>query len=267
MIPGRIFFVHFPTFCYFLVIMMKKDDNELVYEVLQGNRSSFGILIERYYKDWQTIRAHIEKTREHIPDIQLASDILKHLPMEPQNKPRPEPIIRIPFRNRLPFRYAMVFIAGIFTGFLMFTLFLPGLRTRSAPESQMKGTLYDSRSFDRMKQADNIFFDNNMVRASFNVRYSTGVVEARITFSSLYPIKGLIEFDFNNFQVLNVNNVSVNDQSNIIAAPNYIQINNVGDNQYIVQLLNKNNLQHQVGFKILQNDVPIYQNAVVVNKE
>jgi hypothetical protein len=34
-----------------------------------------------------------------------------------------------------------------------------------------------------------------------------------------------------------------------------------------VQLLNKNSLQHQIGFKILQNDVPVYQNAVVVNKE
>ena len=131
----------------------------------------------------------------------------------------------------------------------------------------MKGTLYDTRGFDQMKQADNILFDNNMIKGSFNVRYSTGIVEARITFSSLYPIKGLIEFDYNNFQVLNVSNVSVNDQSNIIASPNYIQINNVGDNQYIVQLLNKNSLQHQIGFKILQNDVPVYQNAVVVNKE
>jgi uncharacterized membrane-anchored protein YhcB (DUF1043 family) len=258
--------------------MIDKKLIELIYESLDGKLSVEGQRqlmddlarnpdADRYYRDWQKIQAHIEKTREQIPDVQLAPEILKHLPMQSQTQPKPEPIIRTYFWNRLPFRFAMVFIAGIFLGFLIFTFFMPGFRSKPASEARMKGTMYDSRSFDQMKQADNVFFDNSMVKASFNVRYSTGVVEARITLSSLYPVKGVIEFDFNNFQVLNVNNINVNDQSNIIAAPNYIQINNVGDNQYIVQLINKNRLQHQVGIKILQNDVPIYQNAIVVNKE
>jgi hypothetical protein len=258
--------------------MIERKLADLIHESLEGNLTapeqqqltaelSRNPEADRYYRDWQIIRSRIEQTKNSLAEIQLAPEILKHLPMESQHLPKPEPIIRIPFWKRLSFRYSMVLIAGIFLGFMMFSFFAHGTRQKAGDESQMKGTLYDTRGFDQMKQADNILFDNNMIKGSFNVRYSTGIVEARITFSSLYPIKGLIEFDYNNFQVLNVSNVSVNDQSNIIASPNYIQINNVGDNQYIVQLLNKNSLQHQIGFKILQNDVPVYQNAVVVNKE
>jgi hypothetical protein len=80
-------------------------------------------------------------------------------------------------------------------------------------------------------------------------------------------MQGVILFDYNSLQVMNVLNVSVNDQSSISASSNFVQINNSGNNQYVVQLLNKNRLPHQISIKIMQNDIPIYQNAVTVNKE
>jgi len=52
-----------------------------------------------------------------------------------------------------------------------------------------------------------------------------------------------------------------------MAAANFVQINNVGDNKFIIQLYNKNSLQNNIDFKMYQNDMPIYQNSVAVNKE
>ena len=77
----------------------------------------------------------------------------------------------------------------------------------------------------------------------------------------------MIEFDYGSFTVLNVQNVSVNDQSTAMASGNFVQINSVGENSFIIQLYNKNRLPHNIDFKIFQNDSPIYQNSVQVNKE
>jgi hypothetical protein len=131
----------------------------------------------------------------------------------------------------------------------------------------MKGTFYDSRSFDNMKTADVLQYESPLAKAVCNVRYSTKIVELRVDLFSLYPVKSTIEFDYNNFYVLNVQNVSVNEQSNAMTAANFIQINNVGENKFIIQLYNKNSLAHNIDFKIYQNDSPIYQNSIQVNKE
>lgn len=245
-----------------------------------------------YFKDWQKIRSTIDIIKEQTPQIQFAQEIinsinpgvspvtwfrsklrlshrekLNHIPMESQTHHKPEPLLRIPVWNKPEFRYSIVFIAGIFLGFLAFVIFMPGSKTTKAPAFQLKGAMYDSRNFDQMTTADVLVFENAMVKASFNVRYSNSMVEARITLSSLYPVQGVLLFDYNSLQVMNVLNVSVNDQSSISASSNFVQINNSGNNQYIVQLLNKNSLPHQISVKILQNEVPIYQNAVTVNKE
>jgi len=220
-----------------------------------------------YYRDWQKIGNTILKTREQTPEIQLEKEILNRLPMEPTASKKPEPLIRPNIWNMPAFRYSIVFIAGIFLGFLAFSFLVPGNRTSKAPAIQLKGAMYDSRNYDQMTTADNLVFENAMVKASFDVRYSKSIVEARITFSSLYPVQGVILFDYNSLQVMNVLNVSVNDQSSISASSNFVQINNSGNNQYVVQLLNKNSLPHQISIKIMQNEVPIYQNAVMVNKE
>lgn len=220
-----------------------------------------------YYRDWEKISHTMEQTRVQTPDVELRQEILNRLPMEPQLSKRPEPLIRTSFWNKPAFRYSIVLVAGVFLGFIAFSFLMPGTTNTKAPAFQMKGAMYDSRSFDQMSTADNLIFENAMVKASFDVRYSSSIVEARITLSSLYPVQGVITFDYNSLQAMNVVNVSVNDQSSISASPNYVQINNSGNNQYIVQLLNKNNLPHQINIKIIQNDIPIYQNAVTVNKE
>jgi len=220
-----------------------------------------------YYNDWQKIHQSLEKTRELTPDIDFTKEILNRLPMEHQTANKPLPLIRISIWNRPAFRFSLVFAAGVFLGFLGFSLLMPQSANTKAPALQLKGSMYDSRSFDQMVTADNVMFENAMVKATFDVRYSSRIVEARITLSSLYPVQGLIEFDYNSLQVINVLNVSVNDQSSVSASSNFVQINNSGNNQYVIQLLNKNNLPHQISIKIIQNDVPMYQNAVTVNKE
>ena len=220
-----------------------------------------------YYKDWQRIQSTLERTVNQPAEIDLTKEILNRLPMETQHAKKPEPLIRTSFWNRPAFRYSTVFIAGVFLGLLAFSFLMPGTKQKAAPSFKVKGSLYDSRSFDQMTTADNLVFENAMVKATFDVRYSRSIVELRVSVSSLYPVQGVILFDYNSLQAMNVVNVSVNDQSSISASSNYVQINNSGNNQYIVQLLNKNSLPHQISVKIMQNDVPIYQNAVMVNKE
>jgi hypothetical protein len=180
---------------------------------------------------------------------------------------KPEIRVITPFWNRPWVRFMFVFLFGFCAGLVAFSLLRPGTEAEPVPLGEMKGTLYDSRSYDQMKTADNLYYESAQAKATFAVRYSTKIVEARINVSSLYPVKATMQFDFNNFEVLNVQNVSVNDQSSAVSASNYVQFNNTGDNQFIVQLYNKNSLSQTIGFNIYQNDMPIYQNAVTVNKE
>jgi hypothetical protein len=161
----------------------------------------------------------------------------------------------------------LVFIFGMMAGMLTFSILRSGESDGPDPLTEMKGTLYDSRSYDQMKTADNLQFENSLVKTIFAVRYSAKIVEIRVDLSSLYSVKATVEFDFNNFEVLNVRNVSVNDQSSAVSAANYIQMINTGDNKFIIQLYNKNSLSHNIRFAIFQNDIPVYQNSVTVNKE
>jgi hypothetical protein len=221
----------------------------------------------QYRKDWTQIESGLAENRMITEKVSLAKEILNRIPMEAQMTHRAEPLIRPKFWNRPAFRYVTFFIAGILIGFFSFSVFMPGGKSGSVSADQIKGSFYDSRTFDQMKVADNLAFENPMVKSSFDVRYSSSVVEIRVSLSSLYPVQGLIMFDYNSLQPMNVVNVSVNDQSTIMASSNYVQINNSGNNQYIIQLLNKNSLPQQISIKIIQNDMPIYQNAVTVNRD
>jgi hypothetical protein len=241
---------------------LNPDRQKELRELLAGNPEA-----NFYYNDWKQIRDNINDLREKTPDIEFTQEILNRLPMESQTAKRPEPLIRPSFWNRPAFRYSIIFVAGILLGLLAFTFLMPGNRSAKPPVFELKGSLYDTRSFDQMSTADNLQFENAMMKSTFDVRYSTSIVEARINISSLYPVKVLILFDYNSLQPMNILNVSVNDQSSISASSNFVQINNSGNNQYVVQLLNKNNLPHQISIKVLQDDMPIYQNAVTVNKE
>jgi len=221
------------------------------------------------YRQCRGIQTSLNEEKENLKSIDLKHEILSKINMEKYTVQEKRPEIRIvrSFWHRPLVRFAFVFVAGIFCGFLLFALLTPDVTKTASSTSEMKGTLYDSRSYDDMKVADNLQFESPLAKAIFAVRYSSKVVEARIDLSSLYPIRSTIEFDFNDFVVLNVQNVSVNAQSSANAAANFVQINNTGDNKFIVQLYNKNSLSHDIGFKIYQNDMPIYQNVVTVNKE
>jgi len=223
----------------------------------------------KFYTEWQNVKAEFDREKLNMVDVDLKQAILERINMEKYVKKEVQPGIKftVSFWRRPAFRFAFVFILGVFTGILLFSFLKVDFSGKKLPTQDMKGTLYDSRSYNDMKVADNILYDSPLARAVFAVRYSTKVVEIRIDLSSLYPIKTTIEFDFNNFECLNVQNVLVNDQTTCSAAANFVQINNVGDNKFIIQLYNKNSLQHNIDFKIFQNDMPLYQNSVVVNKE
>ncbi|MBC8315105.1 MAG: hypothetical protein H8E51_06340 [Bacteroidetes bacterium] len=164
-------------------------------------------------------------------------------------------------------RYSFFFLIGACFGIILTLLADTRQEHQFTSDEDVRGTVYNSSSFEKMKPADAIFFDNPALKAAIDVRYSTQLVEARLDLSSLYPVKLVVEFGYNDFRVLNVQNITVNDKSTTRSASNYVQIDNVGDNEYIIQLLNRNRLPHQITFKFYQNDMPVYSNSVVVNKE
>ena len=223
----------------------------------------------QYSKEWELIQKHVELEHTQFIDIDLKPEILKRINMETYKQPpkRSEILVVRSFWSRPVVKFGFSFVLGVFAGFVLFSFLKADLKGSGSDTSEMKGTFYDSRSFDNMKTADVLQYESGLTKAVCNVRYSTKIVEVRVDLSSLYPVKSTIEFDYNNFNVLNVQNLSVNDQSTAMAAGNFIQINNVGDNKFIFQLYNKNSLPHNIDFKIYQNDSPIYQNSVQVNKE
>ena len=74
---------------------------------------------------------------------------------------------------------------------------MPVSKSSKISDYQLQGALYDSISFDQMKTADVLVFENPMMKASFAVKYSASVVEARITISSGNPVQGVLQFDYN----------------------------------------------------------------------
>ena len=184
-----------------------------------------------------------------------------------QPTPKDEIAIQRSFWTKPAVKFGFAFVLGVFTGFMIFSFFKADFKGNNDQNSEMKGTFYNSGTGSNMKTADILQYEGPVAKALCNVRYSTKIVEVAVDLSSTAPIRTSIEFDYNNFTVLNTQNVLVNDQSSAMAAGNFIQINNVGDNKFIFQLLNKNSLPHNISFTIYQNDSPIYQNSVQVNKE
>ena len=220
-------------------------------------------------KEWEKVKVLMEQEPSTAIEIDLKNEILSKIDMEtyaPKEQKAEIKVVRSIW-TMPAFRFGFVFILGVFAGFIIFTFLKADFSKAKEASPEMKGTLYNSSSFDEMKTADVLQYDSPLAKAICNVRYSTRIVEIRVDLSSLYPVRSTLEFDFNSFEVLNIQNVSVNDQTTAMAASNFVQINNVGDNKFIIQLYNKNKLPHYIDFKIYQNDSPIYQNSVQVNKE
>lgn len=220
-------------------------------------------------KEMEQIHHQLEGTKDNLQTIDIKKEVLNRINMEAYTTKEKKQEIRVirSFWSRPVVKFGFVFVAGVLAGLLVFSFLKLDLTGSKVDSSEVKGTFYDSRSFSNMKTADVLQYESPLAKAVCNVRYSSKVVEIRLDLSSLYPVKATIEFDFNNFELMNSQNLVVNDQTSAIAAANFIQINNVGDNKFIFQLYNKNTLPHNLEFKIYQNEVPIYQNNVQVNKE
>ena len=171
------------------------------------------------------------------------------------------------FWSRPWIKISFIFFLGLFAGLLLFGIFRIGSNEIKVPDLEMKGFFFDSLSFNNLKVADELQYTSPLTKAVCKVRCSARIVEIQVNLSSLYPVKSTIEFDLNNFEILNIMQISVNDQSTTMATANFVQINSIGDNKYIIHLNNKNNLPHHIDFKVYQNDALIYQNSVKVNKE
>jgi hypothetical protein len=260
--------------------MTEKEINDKIYQKLEGELSEAAeqeldnFLATRpehlrTLQQWQTVARHLDTDKVAPESIELKQEILKRINMDTYKQPpkrTPDVIVRN-FLTGSAVRLGLAFALGVFAGLMIFTFIKADFTGSAEDETEMKGTIVNSRSFDSMKTAGVLQFDSPVAKAICNVRYSTQIVEIRLDLSSELPVKTTIEFDFNSFEVLNSQNVSVNDQTTAIAASNFIQINNTGDNKFIFQLRNKNSLPHQLAFKIYQNGFPVYQNAVQVNQE
>lgn len=221
----------------------------------------------RYYADWQKLGKSFEQSRDAVSDIQLAQEIVRQIHSQSARQSAPEPLFHPPFWQRQSVKFSFVFLTGVFLGFLVFLFLMPGIKTNDSPEEQMKGTLYDSRNTDQMKVADNLLYEAPGIRATFDVRYSGAMVEARISLSGPATVQCLLDFNPNDFQTLNVVSSNTTENSTFTASSGWVKLINTGDNQYMVWLRNRNNLPNQIRIRLVSNDMTIYQNTVTVNKE
>ena len=163
-------------------------------------------------------------------------------------------------------RLCMVFLAGLISGFVIFSFSSGISKTKNLPAANQQAAPASLRAIDSLQPPEVLHYDTPLTKAVCKVHYSARFVEVRIDLSSLYPLKSLIEFDVNNLSIINIQHISVNDQSTSMAAASFVQINSTGDNKYIVLLANRNSLPHKIEFTISQNESQIYKNAVEINK-
>jgi len=259
--------------------MNEKQIIEKIYQKLDGELKGAGLeefdrFLEEHPPHYQTF-LNIQRMENSLisggknPEvIDLKGDILKQINMDKYNATQNEPIVRLKtsFWARPAVRFSFPFALGIITGILLLVLLQTDFNQNPGSESGMAGTLYDSRSFDNMKTAGILDFDSPVVKTMCHVKYSTKLVEMRIELSSLDAVTARIEFDPGSVGILNVINVNVNEQTSVYSASSYIRIDNVGDNNFIIQLANKTSLTNEIDLKIFQNEFPVYQNAVQINQ-
>jgi len=172
-----------------------------------------------------------------------------------------------PFWSRLWVRLCIIFLLGFFAGSLFFNLFKKDKQDLNVLNSDQPAAATGLQPSDTIRIAEPLHYDSPMTKAVYKVRYSPKIVEIRVELSSLYPVRSMIEFDVNNMVVLDVQHISVNDQSASLVAANFIQFNSVGDNKYTILMSNKNSLPHAIDFSLFQNEVAIFRNPVRINND
>lgn len=240
------------------------QEHEDLQKILSQNMQA-----EQFYRDWKEINEVAREEKKNFFEIDLKQQILNKISMEKQvsteKRPFSEQLQRMFFSPR--FKIGFAFVLGIFLGILTFSVLNQGISGKKLKQQDIAGTMWDTRSYDEMKTADNLLYESPMAKAAFHVKYSTRVVEMHIDLNSLYPVKLAVNFDPNAFMTFNVQNMNVNVETTAVSSYSYVEINNVGTNQFVVLLYNKNNLPNRINFTIYQNEIALYTNAVTINKE
>lgn len=258
--------------------MTKRDLIERIHDDLEGNLTSEerNRLHEylagdpeasRYYQDWQKIQKQMEQGRISTPKVDLSPGILHKIASAAARREPSRPILIDPVWKRQYTYYSLIFITGILIGFLVFAFVMPDHGGNSPTKGQTSGTLYDSRNFDQMKIADNLLVELPGLRTTIDVRYSTGIVEARIGISSNGETDCVLSFNPEDLQPLNVTSTESAGVSTFSAAYNVVRITSEGKNQYLVRLLNKNSLPNQITLRLIRNEITVYQNSVTINNK
>ncbi len=225
--------------------------------------------VHQIYRQQALIKKHLDEGQASMIEVDFKKNILNKIAMEAYKQPQKKHDVRLVhgFLSRPVVKFGFTFLMGIFMGFLIFSFLKADFTVTSAQTNQMKGAFYDNESASNIITADVLQYDSPVATAIIKVRYSTTMVEITAELTSNEPVKCNFLFDYNNFAVLNIQNSNVNNQTTAMAAGNFIQINNMGENKFLIYLSNKNALQNNIDFKIMLNDSPIFQNSVQVNKD
>ncbi len=221
------------------------------------------------YRQQALIKKQLDECKASLIEVDFKNDILNKIAMEGNKQSPKKDNVRLVqgFLTRPIVKFGFTFVIGVFMGFMIFSFLKTDFTGTPVQTDQMKGTFYDTKSAGSIKTADVLQYDSPVATALIKVRYSTKMVEITAELNSSEPVKCNIQFAYSNFEVLNIQNVSMNNQTTAMAAGNFIQISNMGENKFLIFLTNKNTLQNNIDFKILLNDSPIYQNSVQVNKD
>lgn len=221
----------------------------------------------KIYQQCLNIGHQFNHLKNNYTEPELAGDIMREV-RAIQNKNetiKPRFSLAQDFWLQPLFKYSAIFVGGLLVGFMIFGFFKSDFTSSSKNTDGMKGTMLQSAPFDELKVADLLLFDDPRVKAVCNVRYSQEIVEIHLDISSGEATKTFLEFDPSHFRILNFQAVQVNEVSNALTGGSSIMINNTGDNQYIIQLLNKSTLSHPILIRILQDEQQLYQNSVKIN--
>jgi hypothetical protein len=225
-------------------------------------------LSKELQSQWKEVKKQFEVKQNTgiVPD--LKAGILQRINKE-QYAPRPAklgPRIVLSFWERPAYKMGLVFVTGVLTGLLLLAFLGNELNLSTSNKHRLKGTFYDIHSSGKVKSAKSIRFQGPESTATCDVIYTDSIIEMYVDLYSSSPIKSLLIFNREDFELLNIENNGLNDQFTFSVSPKYLQLNSQGENRLIVQLYNKNHQAHFINFRIYQKELPLYQNSITLNK-
>ncbi|MHC1706508.1 MAG: anti-sigma factor [Bacteroidales bacterium] len=222
---------------------------------------------EKLYRQCEKISRQLEMLPQEEADPYLKSAVMNKINTRQQSQEKKSLGLRFvqDFWHRPAFKLSYIFIAGVVTGFLVLTILKIDF-TSSVKKDNLKGTFSSPRSFENLKVAEALQFENSQVKAVCNVRYSQNFVEIHLELTSENMLTSIFEFNTENFSVYNIQPLLVNVQSSSLIASNSVNLNTIGNNKYVIQLYNKKPHSNDIVFRLVQEGQQIYQNTVTINK-